>query len=458
MRQQNTSLREENALLSAQVTQLTEQVAQLTDKVNQLLRLLEQKSLKKDSHNSHNPPSQDKGTPKRNQSRRKKSGKKTGGQKGHKGYTLKMRENPEEIITLQSDYCSKCGEDLQGVEQVMISKRQVLELPPIALQCIEYQQMGCNCPQCCHIQKADYPKNVNAPIQYGSSVISLIVYLNVFQYIPYNRLKDFFANVLNHSISEGTISNVLIKAARKSQFVYDEILENIKRSIYVGGDETGIKVNGKKWWIWVWQNVQNTYMTASNNRGFKTIQALFPKGLPNTIVGSDRWAAQLKTQTKGKQLCIAHLLRDLIYLIELEKGQWANQFKTLLLKALRIREGCDEQQKALVAGDQIAQDLEQQLDNLILEYLNEEKYPKSLTFQKSMIKHRPYLFTFLYNLEVPPDNNGSERAIRMAKVKLKISGMFKSGQHAFCTLRSVCDTLRKRNINMHSTLMQIIQT
>jgi len=437
---------------------LVEQVAQLTSRVEQLLGLLEQKAVIKDSHNSHNPPSQDKGTSKRNQSRRKKSGKKTGGQKGHKGHTLKMVEDPEEIIILQSDYCSNCGEDLEGLEQTMVSKRQVLELPPIKLKYIEYQQMGCNCPQCYHNQKAAYPINVAAPIQYGSSVISLIVYLNVFQYIPYNRLKDFFANVLNHSVSEGTISNLLVKAGRKSQFVYDKIMEEIKRSIYVGGDETGIKVNGKKWWIWVWQNVKNTYLTASDNRGFQTIEALFPKGLPNAIVGTDRWAAQLKTQTKGKQLCIAHLLRDLIYLIELEKGQWAQQFKTLLLKALKIREDCDEKQKALEANDEKAQDLEQQLDKLIIAYLNKKEYPKCLTFQKSMLKHRPYLFTFLYNLEVPPDNNGSERAIRMAKVKLKISGMFKSGQHTFCTLRSVCDTLRKRNLNMHSTMMQIVQT
>ena len=264
--------------------------------------------------------------------------------------------------------------------------------------------------------------------------------------------------MLNHSISEGTISNVLVKAASKAQFIYDEILEEIKRSIYVGGDETGVKVNGEKWWIWVWQNVKNTYLIASANRGFKTIETLFPEGLPNAIVGTDRWAAQLKTQTKGKQLCIAHLLRDLIYLIELERGQWAQQFKTLLLKALKIRNDCDEKQTALVASDQKAQDLEQQLDKLIIEYLNEKEYPKSLTFQNSMLKHRPYLFTFLYYLEVPPDNNGSERAIRMAKVKLKISGMFKSGQHIFCTLRSVCDTLRKRNLNMHSIMTQIVQT
>jgi len=368
-----------------------------------------------------------------------------------------MRENPKEVFILQSDYCSKCGEDLEGLEQKIVSKRQVLELPPIELDCIEYQQMGCSCPSCFHLQKAEYPKNVTAPIQYGSGVIGLIVYMNVFQYIPYGRLKNFFEDIFNHSISEGTISNLLVKAGNKAKFVYDEILEEIKRSFYVGGDETGIKVNGDKWWIWVWQNVKNTYLVASDNRGFQTIQSLLSKGLPNAIVGSDRWAAQLKTQTKGKQICIAHLLRDLIYLIELEKTEWAKQFKTLLLNALKIREECDKNQTPLQATGQQSKDIEQQMDDLLLEYVDKQKHPKSLTFQKSMIKHRPHLFTFLYYLEVPPDNNGSERAIRMAKVKLKISGMFKSGQHVFCTLRSVCDTLRKRNLNMHSYMMQIIQ-
>jgi transposase len=458
LERENAELKLRNASLEAKLDLQAKEIAQLKSKVEQLMRLLEQKTIPKDSHNSHNPPSQDKGRPKRNQSRRKTTGKKSGGQLGHKGYTLKMRENPKEIVTLQSDYCSKCGEDLEGLEQKLISKRQVLELPPIELNCIEYQQMGCNCPCCLHLQKAEYPKNVTAPIQYGSGVIALIVYMNVFQYIPYGRMKNFFKDIFNHSISEGTINNLLVKAGNKAKFVYAEILEEIKRSFYVGGDETGIKVNGNKWWIWVWQNVKNTYLIASENRGFQTIQDLLSQGLPNTIVGSDRWAAQLKTQTKGKQICIAHLLRDLVYLIELEKTQWAQQFKTLLLKALKIREECVENQTPLQAIDQKAKDLEQQMDDLLLEFIDKQKHSKSLTFQKSMLKHRPYLFTFLYYLEVPPDNNGSERAIRMAKVKLKISGMFKSGQHTFCILRSVCDTLRKRNLNMHSVMMQIIQS
>jgi len=435
------------------------EIAQLKSKVEQLMRLLEQSSIKKDSHNSHNPPSQDKGKPKRNQSRRKKSGKNSGGQLGHKGTTLKMRETPDKIVVLeQSNYCSICGETLIGLDQKVISKRQVLELPPMDLECIEYQQVACDCPGCHHLQKADYPKNITAPIQYGSSVIGLISYMSVFQFIPYRRMKNLFADLFNQTISEGTINNLLVKAGRKAEFVYDQILEEIKNSFYVGADETGIKVNGTKWWIWVWQNVQNTYLAASDNRGFRTIETLLSEGLPHAIIGSDRWAAQLKTQTKGKQLCIAHLLRDLVYLIELEKTHWAQQFKTMLLQALKIREDCVEKKMPLQASSQQAKDLEKKMDDLLLEYIDKQKYAKSHSFQKSMLKHRPYLFTFLYYLEVPPDNNGSERAIRMAKIKLKISGMFKSGQHTFCILRSVCDTLRKRNLNMHFYMMKILQT
>ncbi len=102
----------------------------------------------------------------------------------------------------------------------------------------------------------------------------------VIDFVIYGKARPQVARKLDVGRRTDTLSRT------KSRFVYDEILEEIKKSIYVGGDETGIKVNGKKWWVWVWQNVKNTYLAASNNRGFQTIEALFPKGLPNTIVGT----------------------------------------------------------------------------------------------------------------------------------------------------------------------------
>lgn len=448
--------KEEHILeLQARNTELEQRVKILEEKIETLLLALQRKVVKKDSHNSSNPPSQDKFKPKKNRSLRKKTGRKTGGQIGHKGHTLKQKSEPDKYIDLKSSYCKKCGSSLSALNQYLLSKRQVVEIPPIEPIYIEYRQHACTC-LCGHEQKADYPKNVNAPIQYGGSVIALICYLNVFQYVPYARLKEMFTSVFGLPLSEGSIENLLNKGARKAIPVYNAILEQIKSANYAGSDETGAKVNGKKWWIWVWQNIQNTFITASDNRGFATVEKIFPDGLQNATIGSDRWAAQLKISSKNKQLCFPHLQRDLIFIEETEKDSWASHFKNLLKQALELRKVIVERNQAYQKDSREVYKLEQQLNRLLLRCISKKKFPKTFAFQKSMIKNRNYLFPCLYDLEVPPDNNASERAIRNIKVKQKISGQFKSGQDTFCILRSIIDTFKKRNLNVLEFLGKIM--
>ena len=433
--------------LQARNAELEQRVKLLEEKIETLLNVLQRKAVKKDSHNSSLPPSHDKFKPKKNRSLRKKTGKKTGGQKGHKGHTLKQKSKPDKYVDLKSDYCIKCGSSLSTLNQYLLSRRQVVEIPPIEPVYIEYRQYACTC-LCGHKQKADYPKNVNAPIQYGESVIAMICYLNVFQYVPYARLKEMFTSIFGLSLSEGSIENLLNKGARKAIPVYNAILEQIKSAKYAGSDETGAKVNGKKWWIWVWQNIQNTFIAASDNRGFATVEKIFPDGLQNATIGSDRWAAQLKIGSKNKQLCFPHLQRDLIFIEETEKDSWASHFKNLLKQALELRKEIVERNQACQKDSREVYKLEQQLNRLLARCISKKKFPKTFAFQKSMIKNRNYLFPCLYDLEVPPDNNASERAIRNIKVKQKISGQFKSGQDTFCILRSVIDTFKKRNLNV----------
>lgn len=451
------SLEEQITLLKAENALLRSKIELLEEKVMFLLKLQEEQSIKKDSHNSHNPPSSDKSKPKRNKSLRKKTGRKPGGQPGHKGKTLKMKAIPDEVVDLKSNYCERCGEDISSLTHELVSKRQEVIIPPVQPLYKEYRQYSCLCG-CGHLQKAVYPQNINAPIQFGSSVIAMVSYFNVFQYIPYKRLQLLFKDVFNLPISEGSIENLLNKAAAKSTPVYQAIFENIKMANYIGSDETGAKVDGQKWWVWVWQNVQNTFLKASNSRGFDTVEALFPNGLPKATIGSDRWAAQLKIASKSKQLCFPHLQRDLIYLIETEKTKWAEQFKELLSKTLKLRHLAIEQNKPFQKEDEQVQKLEEELNKLLIVTLLKDKVPKTYTFQKSMIKYRNYLFQCLYDLEVPPDNNASERAIRNVKVKQKISGQFKSGQHTFCVIRSIIDTLRKRELDVFFFLKQIMAT
>ena len=170
-----------------------------------------------------------------------------------------MTDTPDVTEVLRSDFCTQCGADLLEEAHSFIKSRQEIIIPPIEPKVIEYQQFACMCA-CGHHQKADFPQGVNAPIQFGSDIVALVAYFNVYQYIPFQRLRSLFGDIFNLSMSEGSIDNLLKKGARKSQVFYDAIGDNIKNAQYVGSDETGAKVNGSKFWIWVWQNVKNTFL------------------------------------------------------------------------------------------------------------------------------------------------------------------------------------------------------
>lgn len=438
--------------LQEQVAYLTLQNKMLEEKVMLLLTQLQRRSIQKDSHNSSLPPSRD--LVARSKNLRSPSERKSGGQPGHKGNTLEMSSNPDKIIDLKSSFCNNCGRGLRGAVFTLNATRQVIELPPIIPIYEEYRQYSCRCPHCEAQQISDFPTGVNAPIQYGSSVETLISYFSVYQYIPFRRLQNLFSMVFSMPISEGSVGNILERSAKKCMGVYQIIKQQIEKSDVVGADETGAKVDGTKWWIWVWQNLQNTFLTTSNNRGFQTIKSVWKDGLPKVTLVSDRWSAQLKTKVQNHQLCLAHLLREVIFLDETENLPFAASFKAFIVSIFNSRKILST---AYLPDSLDAIAFENTLNNLLSVSIEEARYPNTAKFQASMIKYRNYILPCLYNLEIPPDNNGSERAIRNVKVKQKVSGQFKSGPIGFCVIRSVIDTLRKRNLDVLFHLNQIIR-
>jgi transposase len=262
-------------------------IEKLIKQVEQLGKELEKHKHPKNSGNSSVPPSKDENRPKRNQSLRQKSGRKVGGQKGHRGTTLQMTETPDEIIRLVPQYCNKCGADLEGREVILDSKRQLIEIPPITPKYVEYQCFHKQC-KCGHKQSGDYPAHVTNHIQYGPSVEAAIGYCSAYQYLPFNRMKQMFGQVFNLPISQGTLGNIVGKLAQKAQPVYEGIRSYIENSSSVGGDETGIRTNGNKWWGWIWQNLDASFIAITPNRASQTIKDLFPNGFPNAILNSDR--------------------------------------------------------------------------------------------------------------------------------------------------------------------------
>lgn len=334
----------------------------------------------------------------------------------------------------------------------------MVDIPPVTPVYHEYRQFAAQCPGCQHQQNAAFPAGVNAPLQYGRSVLALVAYLSVYQYLPYRRLTGLLTDVFQLPLSEGSVANLLRQAAEKSSAVYQGSKAELTASAVVGADETSAKVNGEKWWVRVWQNVCNTYLAASASRGWATIQEVWDGALTQATLVSDRWAAPLKMSVRGHQLCVAHLLREAGYLTQLEGHAFAQGCQEFLREVFEVRREIVIEQAGLKAESEVAQGLEKRLNELLGQTIDAARQPQTAVFQRALLRHRDYLLPCIYEVEIPADNNGSERAIRNVKVKQKVSGQCKSGLATFCILRSVLDTLRKRELNVLSYLQEIMQT
>ena len=271
-------------------------ISKQSEEIKSLKEVLQLKQVKKTSKNSHLPPSKDlrRIEPKKNQSLREKSSKPVGGQLGHKGTTLLMSEEPDEIIDLRPNYCNKCGKSLSEQPSQMVGRRQLIDIPPIIPKTTEYRNYEIVC-DCGHCQRENYPQGVTNHVQYGPNIQSIVIYQNVYQYVPFQRLQDFFSKIMGLKISKGTLENIIRRTSKKAESTYEQLRRVIEVSFFVGSDETGAKLKGKKMWFWVWQSAIVTYIVAACTRSKQVIEDTFPEGLPHSILCSDRLAAQLST-------------------------------------------------------------------------------------------------------------------------------------------------------------------
>jgi len=407
----------------------------------------------KNSNNSHIPPSKDENRPLRNQSLREKSDKKVGGQAGHEGKTLQMIETPDEIISQIPQFCNCCGNDLSGIKEEFVEKRQVFDIPKITMTCKEYHSFKKKC-SCGHVTLSNFPSTIGSPVQYGPNTEAILSYLYARQYMPFNRIEECMNDIFGLPISEGGIHCLLKRFTEKATNIYQEIKNKIESSTYVGSDETGAKVNGKKHWFWTWQNENFTYVVHSVIRGIETINRVFANGLPNAILQHDRWSSHFHCKSKEHQLCVVHLLRDLNYIIELYDSNWAKKMKSLLKKSIDFKKQIipNEYKNPNPERDNLEKELEE-----LLYYKIDLSNKKAIVLQKSLLKYHSYILPFLHYQNVPPDNNGSERSIRNVKVKQKISGQFKSnkGAEIYAINRSVIDTIIKSKQNVLEGLQLI---
>jgi transposase len=432
--------------------QLLSQNEELRKLVQQLREEIELLKNGHGSKTSSTPPSQDLSRS-NSRSLRQSGARKPGGQKDHPGRTLSVSETPDSIVDHMPGVCGCCGCSLENVPAIAQTRRQVVDIPPVKPEYTEHRSFQKVCPDCGGVNRGVYPEEVKAPIQYGKNVKSMVAYLSVYQHLPYKRMTEFFESAYSLPVSQGSVDNILEEMSDKSKGAYEEIRKRISLSEVVGSDETGCRVNGKKHWIHVWQTKLLTFIVSYASRGYSVVEEYFPGGFLNSFYVSDCWASQLKVSALRHQLCIAHLLRELLNFEKSLNSQWSIDMKNLFRRALKLKKHmtCDDYKTAPAEVGE----LESELDGLLTVDAT-GFHAKKRAFIKRLIKHKDSIFTFLHHQNVPPDNNASERAVRNVKVKTKVSGQFRNpegkGAERFARIRSIVDTAIKNGQSVFGAL------
>ena len=420
-----------------------------------------QRRLDLDSSNSSKPPSSDglKKKPRIPGSLRGRSGKPGGGQKGHQGGTLRQVADPDAVVRHEACACRHCGLSFDAKSATGIEKRQVFDIPERPLLVTEHQATIYRCGRCRGETKAAFPDGVVSPTQYGERIRAAAIYLNVQQLIPEDRaaqaLSDLFGAPL---ICPASLVAWVGKKAQQLGEVYEAIGQRVAEATVRCLDETGYRIAGKLHWLHTTSSLLFTFYRAGEKRGD------IPKNLKGGIVVHDHFLPYRGMDGVEHAFCNAHILRELLALIEFDKEPWAELMRAMLLDAKAAVEAAREAGDATLPPETIAAFVERYWAAVRLGLAYHRELPKPETKSPyGRTKKRPghnlldrlkrfktETLRFMTDFNVPFTNNLAEQDLRMMKVRMKISGAFRTleGAQIFATLRSVVSTARKQGVNI----------
>lgn len=427
--------------------------------------------LAKNSRNSGKPPSsdgydQEKPRPK---SLRKRSRRKSGGQPGHPGETLKMVEKPDRVKVHLVRACQHCGQSLKLRKAIGHEKRQVYDLPKVEIQVTEHRAEIKTCSRCGKASCAAFPQEVSKAVQYGTEIMAQMVYLNTQQHLPLERTCDLLEEFYNHRPSEGTIVTACAEAAQKVEPSNEAVKEHLVEHERIAHfDETGMGINGVLHWLHTASTPLLTYYAMHPKRGSAAINEIniLPRFQGCAI--HDDLAAYFQYQVEHA-LCNAHHLRTLLFLLERYPQKWVQDLIELLVK---IKEKVEAVKRKAGTALRLRQTnaFSQAYDELVKKGLRANPSSKKNSRkpgQRGRLKqsparnlllrlreHKQAVLAFMYDFKVPFDNNQAERDLRMMKVKQKVSGGFRStaGAQNFCNIRGYLSTARKNGVKALAAL------
>ena len=436
--------------------------------------------LSKNSSNSHKPPSSD-GPAKvpRTQSERTRSGKKPGGQPGHSGNTLRQSQRPDHRVRHRVTKCGGCQRDLSGRKPNSVKERQIFDIPPMKVICTAHEMESKTCPHCGEVTEAPAPgilATESGSAIYGPELRSFGVYLPQGQYLPFERSSELIEDLFGLRVSAGTLVGWTRKAsnnlAPNDQLIQDALAQSLGP---VHFDETGIQCEKRNQWLHSASTGDLSHFAFHPKRGGEAMEeiGILPRFRGTAI--HDRWESYFGYEACRHGLCGAHLLRDLRFGWEHEGERWAKNMRRLLGKmngavkqakakgqlrfnAPTIEYWQGRYQRLLQQGFEYHQKKDQREGRVATagkRGRKKQRYGKNLL--DALEQHQESVLLFIKDFSVPFTNNQGERDIRMSKVKLKISGCFRTsaGARDFCRIRSYLSTARKQGQSLLAVLKTV---
>lgn len=409
------------------------------------------------SSNSSKPPSTDNNKIKPT---RKKSGKKTGGQLGHKGVTLKQVDEPDDVESIQIDRRTLPRGDYEAAG---VERRQVFDIQ-ICRWITEYQAEVLIDKLTGNRYVAPFPDGIGKAVQYGKQLKAHAVYMSQYQLVPYNRVQEFLADQMGIPISEGSVYNFNVEAYNKLKTFEAISKDNLIDAPLLHVDETGINIDGDRHWLHCATNASWTFFSAHKNRGN---EATDPEGILPAFKGvlcHDHWKPYYCYSDCLHALCNAHHLRELTRSWEQDNQKWAKEMQDFL-------EACNR--AVHDAGGKLCSEESRKYWQVYRDILSAAeiecpppdekdrkgkrgrlKRSKSRNLLERFIKFEEDVLRFMDNEIVPFTNNQGERDIRMTKVHQKISGCFRSmkGAKIFCRVRGYLSSCRKQDVSSSKAL------
>jgi len=423
----NQKLHEENTELKKQILEISKENTSLKQ------RLLAYE-------NAHTPSSKQ-----RFKKQPPESSGKLEAKKGHKKWERTTPE-PTETIEHSQTHCPNCEHELG--EPFKIDRKIVEEIPePTPVIITEHLISHYKCKHC---GKIIIPKTKLPRGSFGYNLQTEIALLNVDSRLPLRKIKSILQRKHQINISDAHIYKMLKNTANKLSCEYKKDIQLLRASPFVHADETGMRVNGQNYWLWVFTNNKTTIFTITKTRSKKTINKILGEKYSGIIV-CDGWTAY-PNYTLNIQRCWAHILREAKYLAKdfpLFKTFY-ERLCNMFFKTKKLLEQPIEKRKP--EYENLFNELTKMLDCME----SHSDYKKLATKIKNGGKN---WFTCLLYPNIEPTNNLAEQTIREPIIRRKIFGCLRNqkGAQTFSILTSLITTWKQQELNPFTQIKQNLE-